>query len=60
MQNLSAKELKAIAKIRGIKGYKSMSEEGKVKNHKQIFLKQEQKRLEKNSRNQGINFLNQK
>ena len=26
MLNLSAKELKAIAKIRGIKGFKSMSE----------------------------------
>ena len=50
---LSTKELKAIAKIRGIKGYKSMSEgelsnalnspkpAKKVKNQKQIFLKQE-------------------
>ena len=27
MLDLSTKELKAIAKIRGIKGYKSMSEE---------------------------------
>ena len=51
---LSIEELKVIAKIRGIKGYKSMSkgellsaltpskpaEKGK-KNQKQIFLKQE-------------------
>ena len=27
MLNLSTKELKAIARIRGIKGYKSMSED---------------------------------
>ena len=51
--DLSAKELKGIAKIRGIKGYKSMSEDEllsdltsskpvkKVKKQKQIFLKQE-------------------
>ena len=50
---LSTKELKAIAKIRCIKGYKSMSEDEllnalnsskpvkKAKNEKQIFLKQE-------------------
>ena len=50
MLNLSTKEVKAIAKIRGIKGYKSMSEDEllsalnsskpvkKVKNKKQIFL----------------------
>ena len=53
MSNLSIQELKATAKIRGIKGYKSMSEDEllsaltsskpvkKVKNQKQIFLKQE-------------------
>ena len=51
--DLSKKELKAIAKIRGIKSYKSMSEDEllsaltsskpikKVKSQKQIFLKQE-------------------
>ena len=50
---LSLEELKAIAKITGIKGYKSTSEDEllrsltsskpvkKVKNQKQIFLKQE-------------------
>ena len=50
---LSLKELKTIAKIRGIKGYKSMSEDEilsafnlskpvkKAKNQKQVFLKQE-------------------
>ena len=50
MLSLSLKELKAIAKIRGIQGYKSMSEDEllsaltsskPVKNQKQIFLKQE-------------------
>ena len=51
--DLSTKDLKAIAKIRSIKGYKSMSENEllsaltsskpvkKVKKQKQIFLKQE-------------------
>ena len=51
--DLSTKELRAIAKVRGIKGYKSMSEDEllsaltlskpvkKVKNQKKIFLKQE-------------------
>ena len=51
--DLSTKELKAIAKIRHIKGYKSMSEDEllsaltsskpvqKVKNQKQFLLKQE-------------------
>ena len=50
---LSSEELKAIAEIRGIKGYKSMSKgellsaltqsepAKKGKNQKQIFLKQE-------------------
>ena len=50
---LSSEELKAIEKIRGIKGYKSVCEDDilsafnsskppkKVKNQKQIFLKQE-------------------
>ena len=50
---LASEELKAIAKIRGIKDYKSMSEDEilsaltlskpvkkKAKNQKQIFLKQ--------------------
>ena len=53
MLDLSTKELKAIAKIRGLKGYKNMSEDEllhaltlskpvkKVKNQKQVFLKQE-------------------
>ena len=53
---LSLEELKAIAKIRGIKGYKSISDGDllnalnlskpvkKGKNQKQIFLKQEQKK----------------
>ena len=51
--DLSTNELKEIATIRGIKGYKSMSKDEllralssskpvkKVKNQKQIFLKQE-------------------
>ena len=51
--NLTTKELKAVAKVKGIKGYKSMSEDKllrsltpskpvkKVKNRKQVFLKQE-------------------
>ena len=67
---LSSEELKAIAEIRGIKGYKSMSkgellsaltpskQAKKVKNQKQVFLKQKQKRSEKNLMNQDINFLN--
>ena len=67
---LSSEELKAIAEIRGIKGYKSMSKgellsaltpskQGKkVKKQKQVFLKQKQKRSEKNLMNQDINFLN--
>ena len=50
---LSLEELKSIAKIRGIKGYKSMSQDEilsafnlsklakKVKNQKLFFLKQE-------------------
>ena len=37
MLNLSLKELKAIANIRGIKGYKSMSEDELLS----AFLKQE-------------------
>ena len=53
MENLSLNKLKSIAKIRGIKGYKSMSEDEllgaltlskpvrKCENQKQIFLKQE-------------------
>ena len=50
MINLSTKELKAIVKVRGTKGYKSMSEDEllsacnsskPVKNKKQIFLKEE-------------------
>ena len=61
--DLSTKELKAIDKFRGIKGYKSMSEDKllspltlskpvkKVKNQKQVFLKQEQKRSENNLMN---------
>ena len=50
---LSLKELKLVAKARGIKGYESMSEDEllnvlnllkqkkKVKNRKQVLLKQE-------------------
>ena len=50
---LSLEELKAIAEIRGVKGYKTMSKDEllrsltpskpvkKVKNQKQLFLKQE-------------------
>ena len=72
MLNLSPKKLKAIAKIRGTRDYKGMSEDEllsaltsskpvkKVKNQKQIFLKQEYKSLENNLMNQGINFINQK
>ena len=69
--DLSIKELKATANIRGIKGYKSLSEDellsaltsskpakkGKKK-QKQIFLMQEKKRSEKNLMNQDISFLN--
>ena len=33
MLNLSTKELKAITKIRGIKGYKSMSEDELLRYH---------------------------
>ena len=67
---LSSEELKAIAEIRGIKGYKIMSKgellsvltpskpAKKVKNQKQVFLKQKQKRSEKNLMNQDINFIN--
>ena len=61
---LSSEELKAIVEIRGIKGYKSMFKgellsaltpskqvKKKVKNQKQVFLKQKQKRLQKNLMN---------
>ena len=53
LKSYRTKELKAIAKIRGIKSYKTMSEDvllgaltlskpvKKEKNQKQIFLKQE-------------------
>ena len=68
--DLSTKELKAIAKIRVIKGYNSMSEDEllraltsskpvkKRKKRKKKILKQEQKRLEKNLMNRDTNFLN--
>ena len=67
--DLSTKELKVIDKFRSIKGYKSMSEDKllsaltlskpvkTVKNQKQVFLKQEQKRSENNLMNRDINFL---
>ena len=71
MLGLSTIELKAIAKIRGIKGYKSISEDEllgaltlskpvKKENPKTNFSKARIERLEKTSINQGINFLNQK
>ena len=47
MLNLSLDELKAVAKIRGIKGYKSMSKEcqkylgNQKQKQKQVFLKRE-------------------
>ena len=72
MINLSPKQLKGVAKIGGIKGYKSMSEiellsaltsSKSVKKGEQPklnFSKARKKRLEKNLMNQDINFLNQK
>ena len=53
MLNLSLDELKAVAKIRGIKGYKSMSKEcqkylgNQKQKQKQVFLKREQKTSKK-------------
>ena len=70
LKDLGLEDLQAIAQVRGIKDYKSMSrddllsilfpskKEKKVKNQKQVFLKQEYKRSEKNLMNQDINFLN--
>ena len=64
---LSSEELKAIAEIRGIKSMSKgvllnaltpSKQAKKVKNQKQVFLKQKQKRSEKNLMNQDINFLN--
>ena len=71
---LSLEDLQAIARLRGVKDYESMSidelssiifplkkkqkKQKNVKNQKQVFLKQEQKRSENNLMNQDINFLN--
>ena len=57
--NLSTKELKAIAKIRGIKGYKSTSEDELLSSlTSSKLVKTGKKRSEKNLMNQDINFLN--
>ena len=71
---LPLEDLQAIARLRGVKDYESMSidelssiifplkkkqkKQKNVKNQKQVFLKQEQKRSENNLMNQDINFLN--
>ena len=70
MLNLSPKELKAVAKIRVIKGYKSMSEDELLsaltlskpvrKGEKPNFSKARIEKIKKNLMNQGINFPNQK
>ena len=67
---LSSEELKAIAEIRGIKGYKSIfkgellsaltpsKQAKKGEKPKTIFFKAKIEKIRKNLMNQDINFLN--